>query len=154
MYCSITDILKDLPRLELINLANDENRAESVINLTSTSDVLVIRVNSIIADSDEQINVYLRGKYTLPLTNIPARVVKYSKIITIYNLYLRRFPVDTPYKAEYDKIITELMNVQKGMVFLDFPETDSNADVESNNYVSSKTSADRIFNDTLLNTYI
>lgn len=154
MYCSITDILKDLPRLELINLANDENRAESVINLTSTSDVLVVRVNSIIADSDEQINVYLRGKYTLPLTNIPARVVKYSKIITIYNLYLRRFPVDTPYKAEYDKIITELMNVQKGMVFLDFPSTDSNADVESNNYVSSKTSADRIFNDTLLNTYI
>jgi len=154
MYCSITDLLKDLPRLELINLANDENRAESVINLASTSDVLVIRVNSIIADSDEQINVYLRGKYTLPLTNIPARVVKYSKIITIYNLYLRRFPVDTPYKAEYDKIITELMNVQKGMVFLDFPETDSNADVESNNYVSSKTSADRIFNDTLLNTYI
>lgn len=154
MYCSITDLLKDLPRLELINLANDENRAESVINLASTSDVLVIRVNSIIADSDEQINVYLRGKYTLPLTNIPARVVKYSKIITIYNLYLRRFPVDTPYKAEYDKIITELMNVQKGMVFLDFPSTDSNADVESNNYVSSITSADRIFNDTLLNTYI
>lgn len=154
MYCSITDILKDLPRLELINLANDENRAESVINLASTKDVLVVRVNSIIADSDEQINVYLRGKYTLPLTNIPARVVKYSKIITIYNLYLRRFPVDTPYKAEYDKIITELMNVQKGMVFLDFPSTDSNADVESNNYVSSRTSADRIFNDTLLNTYI
>jgi len=154
MYCAIADIIKDLPKVELINLANDENRLESVINLNTDSDVLVVRMNEIISDSDQQIDAYLRNKYVLPLTTTPQRVKKYSKIITIYNLYLRRFPIDTPYKAEYDKIISELKDVQRGNVVLDFPTNDVNADVDSNIYASNKSESDKLFSDDNLKYYM
>ena len=71
MYCSISDILTDLPRNEVINLANDENRLESAINLNSGSDVPVVRVNTIISSTEEQINMYLRSRYTLRLLQSP-----------------------------------------------------------------------------------
>lgn len=153
MYCSISDILTDLPRNEVINLANDENRLESAINLNSGSDVLVVRVNTIISSAEEQINMYLRSRYTLPLTTVPARVKKYAVIISIYNLYLRRFPVETPYSKEYSVVIAELKDIQRGLLSLDFPETDANSDTSGNYYVTNKASTDRVFTDTLLEYY-
>ena len=153
MYCSISDILTDLPRNEVINLANDDNRLESAINLNSGSDVLVVRVNTIISSAEEQINMYLRSRYTLPLTTVPARVKKYAVIISIYNLYLRRFPVETPYSKEYSVVIAELKDIQRGLLSLDFPETDANSDTSGNYYVTNKASTDRVFTDTLLEYY-
>lgn len=153
MYCSISDILTDLPRNEVINLANDENRLESAINLNSGSDVLVVRVNTIISSAEEQINMYLRSRYTLPLTTVPARVKKYAVIISIYNLYLRRFPVETPYSKEYGIVIQELKDIQRGLLALDFPQSDANSDTSDDYYVCNKTSSDRVFSDTLLENY-
>ena len=153
MYCSISDILTDLPRNEVINLANDENRLESAINLNSGSDVLVVRVNTIISSAEEQINMYLRSRYTLPLTTVPARVKKYAVIISIYNLYLRRFPIETPYSKEYSVVIAELKDIQRGLLHLDFPQSDVNSDTSDDYYVCNKTSSDRVFSDSLLENY-
>ena len=153
MYCSISDILTDLPRNEVINLANDENRLESAINLNTGSDVLVVRVNNVISSSEEQINMYLRSRYTLPLTTVPARVKKYAVIISIYNLYLRRFPVETPYSKEYSVVIAELKDIQRGLLHLDFPESEANSDTTGNYYITNKASTDRVFTDTLLEGY-
>ena len=96
MYTNITNILNELPKEVLIDLANDENRPllsdqnPQGIDLTNLSDPVVIRVNDIINFSDEEINSYLRGKVDLPLTLVPLLITDMSTQISIYRLFRRR----------------------------------------------------------------
>lgn len=151
-YSSITDILFDLPKNEVISLTNDEKRLVEQIDLESNDDECVKRVNKAIQDADEEINGYLRSRYSLPINpnQIPKLLIKISKDISIYNLFCRRHRIDIPFREVYLSRVKELQLIQKGEINLDFPEgTEDNAGV----YVINKTANDRIFNKEILSQF-
>lgn len=149
MYSTLADILFDLPKNELINLVNDENRNIDLINLNDPNDICVQRVNKAITDADNEINDYIRSRYKLPLATIPGSIIKISKDIAIYNLYLRRFKVETPYREIYLSRIAELKLIQAGKVNLDIDNEEDSSPI----YSTNKKSSDRLFNNTTLTQY-
>ena len=150
-YSTITDILFDLPKNEVINLTNDEKRTADQINFDAQDDDCVKRVNKAIEDADGEIDNYLRSRYSLPLAApVPKTLTKISKDITIYNLFCRRYKIDIPFREVYLSRIKELILIQKGDINLDIAETtEDNAGV----YVTNKTSDDRVFSKTILDQY-
>lgn len=150
-YATITDILFDLPKNEVINLTNDEKRTADLINLEIADDQCVVRVNKAIEDADNEIDNYLRSRYSLPLTvPIPKALTKISKDITIYNLFCRRYKIDIPFREVYLSRIKELVLIQRGEINLNIADTTED---NSGVYVSNKTSDDRVFSKTLLDQY-
>lgn len=148
-YSTITDILKDLPLKELVNLTNDENRPINDINLSSDADIVVVRVKKAIEDADNEIDAYLRSRYTLPLQNVPSLITKISCDIAIYNLFCRRFRVDIPYRDVYLSRIAELKLIQNGQMSLDI-----SSDIDKQGYyLTNKNSDSRIFNSETLNQF-
>ena len=148
-YSTITDILKDLPLKELVNLTNDENRPINDINLSSDADIVVVRVKKAIADADNEIDAYLRSRYTLPLQNVPSLITKISCDIAIYNLFCRRFRVDIPYRDVYLSRIAELKLIQNGQMSLDI-----SSDIDKQGYyLTNKNSDSKIFNSETLNQF-
>lgn len=153
MYCSITDILQDITRSELINLVNDENLAVSDVDLTEEEDAASVRIIEQINSADDEINSYLRSRYTsLPLAPVPARVVQISKSIAIYNLYKRRLRLNMPESivTEYHDRIKELEKIQKGVINLDVTEVEAVSDSE---FSVNKITDDRLFGKETLEQY-
>lgn len=150
-YSAITDILFDLPKNEVINLTNDEKRTPDQISFTDPADVCVSRVTKAIEDADNEIDNYLRSRYSLPLTApVPKTLTKISKDIAIYNLFCRRYKIDIPFREVYLSRIKELVLIQKGDLNLDIAEaTEDNASA----YITNKTSTDRVFSKTELDKY-
>lgn len=149
-YSTITDILFDLPKNEVINLTNDEKRQADQINFKNSDDECVKRVNKAIEDADQEINGYLRSRYSLPILETPKLLTKISKDIAIYNLFCRRFRIDIPFREVYLSRVKELVLIQKGDINLDIPEsTEDNSGV----YLINKTSADRLFSKSELDLY-
>lgn len=150
-YCAITDILKDVSRTELIHYLNDENRQESDVDLDDPDDVCVIRANEIIADADEEINGYLRKRYTLPLTSVPIIIKRLSKEISIRNIKRRRHRDDLSESEEaaYKAVVRTLENIQKSIIDIGIEETDP---IEGE-FAVNKTEDDRVFPKTLLDLY-
>ncbi len=150
-YCVIDDLLKDVPKSELIHYLNDENRAESEVDLSDPEDVCATRANEIIADADEEINGYLRKRYTLPFTNVPIIIKRLSKEISIRNIKRRRHRDDLSDSEEtaYRNVIKTLENIYKGIVDIGVEESDP---VEGE-FAVNKTEDDRVFPKQLLNMY-
>ena len=153
MYCSIDDILKDFSKNDLIQLSNDENRAETAIDLDSGTDICVLRIIEQIKAADDEIDGYLRTRYALPLLSVPQRIKQLSKDISIYNIYKRRHRTDMPDSlvSLYKMAAAELDQIRKGFVSL---EADSStAASEAPEIKSNKTKRGKIFNRGLLNSY-
>lgn len=153
MYCSIDDILKDFSKTDLIQLANDENRSESSIDLNNASDACTIRILEQIQAADDEIDGYLRSKYTLPLVSVPQRIRQLSKDISIYNVYKRRHRLDMPdtLVGLYKMAVSELDQIRKGFVSL---ESNSPSEtIEASEIRCNKTQKDKIFNSSLLGSY-
>jgi len=153
MYCSINDILNDIGLNEIIELTNDENRAFDQINLSDQNDAVVKRINEQILSADEEINGYLRSRYSLPLTVIPERIKTISKEIAIYNLYKRRHRLDMTDSivSIYKSKIDELNKIQKGFIVLEIQQITSESG--RGELRTNKTSVDRIFNKDLLSRF-
>lgn len=149
-YSTITDILFDLPKKEVANLTNDENRLFEQINFDDTNDDVVKRVNQAIEDADNEINGYLRSRYTVPLSApVPKLIIKISKDITIYNLFCRRFKIDIPFREVYLSRVAELKLIQAGQMHLDVDASLDSVGI----YVTNKTSDDRLFSKSELDKY-
>lgn len=142
MYCEVADILNDLSKDELISLLNDENRQKSAIDLTDEQDLVVFRCNEQISISGNEIDGYLRSRYSMPLSPVPARIKQICKDIAIYNCYKRRMRLDMPESIVriYGERIKELINIQKGLINLEVTPPDDNAEI-----IINKTESDRIF---------
>lgn len=145
-YCSLEDILNDIDKDELIKLVDDENR-DTLIDLNNENDIAVIRINSIINDATEEINGYLRGKYNLPLNNIPGLLKQICKDITIYKLNKRRFRKDMPESLEknYDRCIKQLGDISKGFIELEIDEN-----IQDGFFKTNKTVQDKLFGDNII----
>ncbi|MBI4651291.1 DUF1320 domain-containing protein [Candidatus Desantisbacteria bacterium] len=136
-YITQTDILDRVPEQKLIGLTDDDNNG--VINDTV--------VNNNIIDTESLIDSYLKTKYTVPLSPVPAILKKIAKDISEHFLYQRRLGSTESIMASYNNAIKFLEKVAAGTISLgvDTPAPDSGVGI---NYSSS----DRTFTrDTLKN---
>jgi phage gp36-like protein len=129
-YSTQADELKQISEAELIQLTDDAGAG--VIN-----DEIDVKAGS---DADEEIDSYLRKRYSLPLDPIPSRLNKLSVDIRIYNLYGRRQRTPEDVRTRYKDAISFLKDVADGKASLgeDTPGTPAGTPV-------SITSADRKF---------
>jgi phage gp36-like protein len=106
MYCSIDDMVNRFDLDELIQLT-DQNGVGVIDNTV---------VDAALLDASNLIDGYIAGRYTLPLSHIPAVLTKICADIARYNLYDNAVSdvVEKNYKAALDF----LMNVGKGTLKL------------------------------------
>jgi len=79
-YCTQDDLLQQITEAELIELTDDAE-ADAV-----DADV----VTRAIADADATIDTYCQGRYTVPLSPVPAMIRAVSVDMAIYNLLSRK----------------------------------------------------------------
>jgi len=125
MYCTLQDMVTRFDLNELIQLTSQSD--QQVINNTV--------VEAAIVDASNLIDGYIAGRYTLPLSVIPAMLTKFCADIARYNLYDNAVSdvVEKNYKAALDF----LTNVGRGTLKLGLstdsqaPESDQMIVVES-----------------------
>ncbi len=84
MYCTLADLLGQLPEQTLIQLTNDE------MDFDSPATVKTDVVDRCIRNVDELIDAHLRGRYTLPLAEVPTVLRDIAIMLARYRLYTRR----------------------------------------------------------------
>jgi len=101
-------------------------------------------VSRAIADADTEIDTYLRGKHTVPLTTVPDSVRKWSVILSIWYLYARRIDLAIPdtLEKDYDRVVSNLKGVRDNKLMIDDAASDANT---AGYYKTNKTSSSRIF---------
>jgi phage gp36-like protein len=145
-YCTIDDIKKVIPAAELIQLTDDSQTGEVDTDI----------VNAAIANADNLINGYLRAKYSLPLSEVPDLVKEFSVTLAKHWLYSRRWPeLPDGLKDAYKNAFSMLKDINAGKLTLGIDETttDTTVDQAESQFYTNKTTADRVFNATLLDTY-
>jgi phage gp36-like protein len=91
-------------------------------------------VDRALADTDAQVDGYLKGRYELPLATTPPLVTDLALAIAIYKLH-RRDPEDK-IRRDYDDALRSLRELANGTIRLDVagvePETSGSSDVQTN----------------------
>lgn len=143
MYCSLDDLKKQVQEDALIQLTDDNQTGQLDLDI----------VEEAIIYSETLIDGYLRGRYTLPLSAIPAVIKILAVDLSIYRLYSRRFHTDTPdaITEKYKISIRILEQIQKGIISLGL-ETPGRPP-ELGEYRTNKSFDDRTFNKHTLNGY-
>jgi phage gp36-like protein len=109
VYSSLADLKKVVPEATLVQLTDDEGLGE----------VNQDRVDEAIAAADGEIDAYLGGRYSVPLSSVPEVVKKLSADIAVYNLYSRVVDEIPETRAgRYKAAIKLLENIAKGVVSL------------------------------------
>jgi phage gp36-like protein len=141
-YCTLEDIKKAIPEENLIQLTDDDNLG--VVNEDTVDDAVDY--------ADQLIDGYLRGRYTLPLTSVPKLVTKLSLDLAVFYLYSRRLELEMPkgMESRYKNAVRILGEIQKGNLSLSADEATEPTD---GTYQTNKTSEDRVFSGTVLDTY-
>lgn len=109
MYISTDEFVSLLTTKTTAQLTDDEQGI--YINLTL--------LTTIINNSTELINNYLRGRYTLPLINTHFLLKQICYEITKYELYKRRNVIPDVVKETYIEAIDYLKKLQNGELLLD-----------------------------------
>lgn len=139
-YTTTIEITKVIQTATLAQLTND----------AGGSTVDQPNIDKAIADADEVIDGYLRGRYSLPLSSVPTLIGKISTDISIYNIYSRRperLDINEIVKARYKDAIDSLVKIQKGTITLGIAGT---LTPEPGVYKTNKSDEDKIFTDDLL----
>lgn len=144
MYCVKADIEKHLKQDVLVDLTDD----------TGAGTVNESVVTACIVAADALIDGYLRGRYTVPLSTVPALVKEVSVNLAIYELYNRTKALLVTEQIEKNRTfyIDLLGNIAKGTVTLDVVDQSGLA-VTTSFAASSKTASDRVFTPDLLGAY-
>ncbi|EMG5797766.1 gp436 family protein [Yersinia alsatica] len=90
MYCTLADLLEQIPERTLIQLTNEEMDFDTPA--TVNADV----VESCTRYAGELIDAHLRGRYTLPLAEVPTVLRDIAITLSRYRLYARRPEGDLP----------------------------------------------------------
>lgn len=90
MYCTTEDLLAQVPERTLIELTSEE------MDFDSPATVNTRVVDSCIRYADELIDAHLRGRYILPLAEIPTVLRDIAITLVRYRLYARRPEGDLP----------------------------------------------------------
>lgn len=113
-YCTQDDVLDQLSEAQLIQCTDDND----------TGSVDAAKVAQAIADADGEIDGYVGARYAVPLSPVPAIILKLAVDIAIYNLFSRRDEVPENRAERYKNAIRFLEQVAKGGISLgaDDPE--------------------------------
>jgi phage gp36-like protein len=116
-YCTLPDIKEQIPEAELVQLTDDDALSEIDTSVIDRS----------IADADAEIDSYCAERYAVPFDPVPLLVRKYSVIIVIYNLFMRRGDIPDDRETNYNNAIKFLLNLTKGLVSIgaDAPDEES-----------------------------
>jgi len=103
-------------------LLEDDNRSLDLINLEDSEDIVVVRFNKAAESAKNLIDSYLTN-YTLPLTEVPGRIIELSDDITLFNIHKRRHPENIPDSITglYRDAIKTLQSIQAGQITLNIP---------------------------------
>ncbi|MFZ6872864.1 gp436 family protein [Undibacterium sp. Di27W] len=104
MYCSVQDLIDAFGEKELISLSNRD-----VPGSTVNVDV----VNKAISQAQAEIDVYLEGRYPLPLASTPIILQQISQDLTRFFLHTR-IDDDHPVSKRYNQRIRLLSEISKG----------------------------------------
>lgn len=141
-YCTQPDITGRISEHVLIQLTDDDH-----LGVVDTA-----MVTRAIADADELIDGFLRGKYTLPLDPVPGMIKSLSLDLSVYNLYGRRPDFDTP-KAVAERQVTALRilkEIRTGAITLGSAGTETPAAVSGAGTVAAP---ERVFSKDVLDGY-
>jgi len=141
-YCTQSDILNQITTVELIQLTDDA--VAGVINTT-----IVARA---IADADAEIDGYLGSRHVVPLTTVPAIVLKISVDLSIFNLYSRRGTIPDIRADRYKNAIRFLEQVGQGKISLGASDPGGNPP-ESNAPEMSGSNPERSFTRSTLESF-
>ncbi|EAA7373032.1 DUF1320 domain-containing protein [Salmonella enterica subsp. diarizonae] len=94
MYCTPEDVMKVLPRQQLIELTCDMSGRSVTQALPERPDEAV--VNEAIRYASEYADGFLRNRYQVPLARVPTIIRDLVVNLTIERLYLRRPAKDLP----------------------------------------------------------
>jgi len=78
-YCTQANLLDRIDEATLVMLTDESGDGE----------VDEAKVAAAIADADATIDAYCQGRYTIPLTPVPAKILQVSVDIALFNLYSR-----------------------------------------------------------------
>lgn len=143
MYCSIDDIKKRIPETVLAQITDD------VDGITVDENT----VNKAISDAQSLIDSHLRGRYTsLPLSPTPTIINSVAVDICIYDLHSRRITDELPeaIKDRYKNAVKVLENIRDGKLSIG---VEPGKEPVNGEYRINKTSEDRIFSKSKLDTY-
>lgn len=133
-YCTLTNILNLISEATLIALTDDAGAGE----------VDDAKVAAAIADADATIDSYCQGRYTIPLSPVPSKIVQISVDIAVYNLYSRS-DLDMPEvrKERNKEAVRFLEKVAAGGIRLGVSspaptDTDNSASIESNSRIFTR----------------
>jgi phage gp36-like protein len=121
-YATIDDLKKQLPEDMLVQLTDDAGAGA---------------IDAVVADNAletaaVEIDGYLAGRYTLPLSPVPAVVVKLAVDIAVYNLYARRGGPPEHWQKRYDNTIRFLERIGDGRIGLGADDpTEGSSDAEA-----------------------
>ncbi|KAB2908941.1 MAG: DUF1320 domain-containing protein [Ignavibacteriales bacterium] len=142
MYCSLADLQKRISVQEIIRLVSDSG---SEPDFEDTSDAGRLLVEAAIISAGTEIDFACAGRYTVPLSPIPARIVDICVDISVYNLFKRRFR-DIPelIVKQYDDAKKELNEIAKGNRILNVNTSEENS--PGGGMAVNKTNADKTYN--------
>ncbi|WP_263063035.1 gp436 family protein [Dickeya dadantii] len=120
MYCTLADLIEQVPEATLIQLTSDTVGFDAPVQQVNTT-----VVDSCIRYADELIDAHLRGRYTLPLAEIPTVLRDIAVTLTRYRLYARRPEGTMPDTVKDDnKVATrQLVDIRDAKLTLALPST-------------------------------
>lgn len=140
MYCTVADLIDAVGEQVLIQLSDDS---------LPPVEINQVRCEQAISFGSELIDARLRGRYSsLPIPEpIPNLIREICVDIAIYRLYLRRGQDEIEsIRNRYKDALENLKTIQLNQATPDIPN-------KSQEYLTNKTAADRIFNSSLLSGY-
>jgi phage gp36-like protein len=146
MYCTYDDLKHAISKTTLLQLCDDDNVGDIVVDPPNDAyDNLVAAV----VKADNEINSYLAGRYTVPVTTVPLPGVinGISIDLSICELFNRRRDMEVP-KGIVDRrkaALQLLKDIKEGIA--DVAELSGS---RSSAYLTNKTENDRIFTDGVL----
>lgn len=120
MTCTaLEDLLAQVPERTLIELTSEE------MDFDSPATVNTRVVDSCIRYADELIDAHLRGRYILPLAEIPTVLRDIAITLVRYRLYARRPEGDLPdtVKDDHKEALRQLRELRDNRLTLGLPST-------------------------------
>lgn len=133
-YSNKSDLLKVIDENTLAQLTDDD-AGEAIDDAV---------IDDAIADADELIDVYLRTRYDVPLSDPPGILKQISRNLALYNLYARRPETEMPetIMARNENAGNLLASIRDGKVTLGTATATSE---EPDKFRTNKTDDDTLF---------
>lgn len=121
-YCEVQDLYDALNEKAVTRMAKDES--------TDMEEIIEARIDAMIAKAGERVDGYLRGRYALPITNIPGILKDLCVDIALYFLATRKGIAESSVEAnlvtKYKDALGYLKDVQSGKADIGIVDDDGN----------------------------